>query len=387
MLNTETMYMEIANQVILFGCGFCILRALEFSIEKGSHHFHHVIFNLFNIFILFGISMYITGMMRLYPALSFLFPTCLFLSGPLNLLFYQQILDPKKPTPSAIWAHLLPAFVAFLVEIIFQMQPPDFKRQMLSSFFDNPCAHVLTFPFAILVVHAVVYYSVIVKTILSDADSKETRLAMRYILIVAAVIIISIGLLFSGFVLRLPVLFATGGVLITFVHLSYYIGQRILPSSFLTLKSRIRKKRYDRYMLSRGDDEIIRNRLVYLMEEEKIFLDEGISLNSVAEKLSIKPYRLSRLLGSVFRTGFWELINKYRIEEAARIIKEDPAANILSICYRTGFNSKSSFNTAFKKFTGITPSEYKNRVIKTLSGSPESMYTGARRGPSRRNQK
>lgn len=140
-------------------------------------------------------------------------------------------------------------------------------------------------------------------------------------------------------------------------------------------------------MLSRGDDEIIRNRLVYLMEEEKIFLDEGISLNSVAEKLSIKPYRLSRLLGSVFRTGFWELINKYRIEEAARIIKEDPAANILSICYRTGFNSKSSFNTAFKKFTGITPSEYKNRVIKTLSGSPESMYTGARRGPSRRNQK
>ncbi|MBN2161047.1 MAG: AraC family transcriptional regulator [Spirochaetes bacterium] len=359
MLNIEAVYLCIANQITLFGCGFCIVRAIEFAIETGRHHVHHVVFNAFNSVILFGISMFITGTMRTYPATAFLFPTCLFLAGPLNLLFYQQILYPKKPAPAMIWVYLLPAMAVFLVEILFQLQPADFKREMASSFIDNPTGHSLTVVFGILIVQVTAYYALIIKAILSDVNAKESRRALRYVLIIAATIIVSIYMLLFGFIFHATWLFAAGGVLITFVHISYYIGQRIFPSFFVTLKSRIRKRRYDTYIAISPDAEIVRNRLVDLMEDEKMFLDYNISLNSVAEKLSIKPHQFSQVLNAAFRTGFWDFINRYRIDEAARLIREDPEASILSICFRTGFNSKSSFNTAFKKFTGMTPTEYR----------------------------
>jgi AraC-like DNA-binding protein len=353
-------YMAIANQVILFGCGFCILRAIEFSIETGRHHIHHIIFNAFNSVLLFGISMFVTGMMRIYPATSFLFTTCLFLAGPLNLLFYKQVLYPKKPALSRIWAHLLPAMVVFIFEILFQLQPADFKIRLISSFFEHPTDHVLTALFAFLIVHVTAYYVIIIRRILSDINTKETRLALRYILAIAAVIVLSIYMLLFGFIFHNKGLFALGGILITFVHISYYAGQRLFPSFFITLKSRIKKKNYERSIAGNLDTEIIRNRLLDLMEDEKIYLDYNISLNSVAESLSIKPRQFSQILNTAFRASFWDFINKYRIEEAARIIKEDTESNILSICYRTGFSSKSSFNTAFKKFTGVTPTEYRS---------------------------
>jgi AraC-like DNA-binding protein len=360
MLNADTIYVAVANQIILFGCGFCMVRAIEFSIETGRHHIHHVVFNAFNSVILFGISMFITGMMRIYPATSFLFTTCLFLAGPLNLLFYQLVMYPKKPTPSAIWVHLLPAMSVFLLEILFQLQPEDFKRRLISSFFDHPTNHLLTIPFVILVAQVTAYYVIIIRTILSDINSKESRLAIRYIFVIAAVIIVSIYMLLFGFISHITWLFASGGILISFVHISYYIGQRMFPSFFITLKSRIRKKRYDTYIAASPDTEIVRNRLIDLMEDEKMFLDYDISLDSVAEKLSIKPHQFSQILNAAFGTGFWDLINKYRIDEAARLIREDPEVNILSICFRAGFNSKSSFNTAFKKFISMTPTEYKS---------------------------
>ena len=62
--------------------------------------------------------------------------------------------------------------------------------------------------------------------------------------------------------------------------------------------------------------------------------------------------------------SFFDLINSYRIEEAKKMIKEpeDEKMTISEVMYKVGFNSKSSFNTAFKKYTGLTPSEYKSQI-------------------------
>ena len=60
---------------------------------------------------------------------------------------------------------------------------------------------------------------------------------------------------------------------------------------------------------------------------------------------------------------FYDLINRYRIEEAARLLTdpEDEKITILEVLYQVGFNSKSSFNTLFKKYMGMTPTEFRNR--------------------------
>ena len=66
--------------------------------------------------------------------------------------------------------------------------------------------------------------------------------------------------------------------------------------------------------------EVCIKRLKHLMEKEKIYLDENISLQSLAEKLNIPPYQLSQLLNEKIKQSFSDFINTYRIEEAKEIL-------------------------------------------------------------------
>ena len=65
----------------------------------------------------------------------------------------------------------------------------------------------------------------------------------------------------------------------------------------------------------------------------------------------------------ILQQNFFDFINRYRIEEATRLLTnpEDKKITILEVLYKVGFNSKSSFNTLFKKYTGITPTEFRNK--------------------------
>ena len=60
--------------------------------------------------------------------------------------------------------------------------------------------------------------------------------------------------------------------------------------------------------------------------------------------------------------NFYDFISKYRIEEAKKIFTEKSDKTVLEVLYEVGFNSKSSFNTTFKKFTGITPTQFKKEM-------------------------
>lgn len=99
------------------------------------------------------------------------------------------------------------------------------------------------------------------------------------------------------------------------------------------------------------------------MENDKPYLDENITIKDLAEEVDIPPHHLSIVINNRLNKNFYTFINEYRIREAISIL-EDPAnsdANIIAIAFKSGFNSKSTFNSVFKKITGSTPSEYRNR--------------------------
>ncbi|NIM16235.1 MAG: helix-turn-helix domain-containing protein [Candidatus Aminicenantes bacterium] len=104
-------------------------------------------------------------------------------------------------------------------------------------------------------------------------------------------------------------------------------------------------------------------KLTYFMEVEKVFRDETISLQSLSEKLSIPPYRLSQIINEKLNKGFSDFINTFRIEEAKRLLTDPKWAGqkVLSIAFEVGFNTKAAFNYVFKKYTGMTPTQYKKR--------------------------
>ena len=112
------------------------------------------------------------------------------------------------------------------------------------------------------------------------------------------------------------------------------------------------------------EPEILNEDLVKLkkyMIDEKPFLDPALTIQDISKKMNVPVRELSVLINHQLRQHFYDFVNTYRIENAMAILK-DPAKSkvtILEILYEVGFNSKSSFNTAFKKHTGTTPTEFR----------------------------
>lgn len=98
----------------------------------------------------------------------------------------------------------------------------------------------------------------------------------------------------------------------------------------------------------------------YMIEDEP-FLDPSLTVKSLSEKISIPHRELSVLINQELGQHFFDFVNGYRIEKAKSILKDNTKTKltVLEILYEVGFNSKSSFNTAFKKHTGQTPTAFR----------------------------
>ncbi len=108
----------------------------------------------------------------------------------------------------------------------------------------------------------------------------------------------------------------------------------------------------------------LEQKLKYLMEKEQLYLNPDLTIDELAKALDIPSYLCSRFINDKYEIGFFDFLNTYRIEKIKdRLVDRNyQHFSILGIALQTGFNSKSSFNTAFRKITGTTPSEYKKEA-------------------------
>ena len=100
------------------------------------------------------------------------------------------------------------------------------------------------------------------------------------------------------------------------------------------------------------------------MEAERPYLNPMLTLEELADKLSISPRYLSMVINKGYNQNFFNFINSYRIKEAQKLlVKNGNKMNVLNILYEAGFNSKSVFNNCFRRQTGLTPTEYRKSVL------------------------
>jgi len=108
--------------------------------------------------------------------------------------------------------------------------------------------------------------------------------------------------------------------------------------------------------------ELYENRLYQVMKGEWLFTQNEITLKDLAAKVGLRHHQLSQVLNQHMGISFHDFLNRFRIERARKLLAQDDNETIIGIAYDCGFNSKVTFNQAFKKHTGITPKEYRQRI-------------------------
>ncbi len=132
-----------------------------------------------------------------------------------------------------------------------------------------------------------------------------------------------------------------------------FIGFRL--STQTTIKRKIEKT---------SEIQELAELFTFKMKMEKYYLNPNLNLKSFSEKLNTHPNKTSAVINDVIGYSFRDFVNSYRIEEFKRLAKNDTAKakTILGMAFDSGFNSKASFNRAFKKFCNASPVEYLEKI-------------------------
>ena len=166
----------------------------------------------------------------------------------------------------------------------------------------------------------------------------------------------ALGYFWFGSGILLPIL----EVFALAIFMQKALSQKVLSESEKGLS---RSNQTKSALLSTEKMQLIASKLEYAMKEDKLFLQYNLSLNKLSASISETENHISETLSQFLHTKFFQYVNSFRVEEAKKAL-QDSDKLITSIAFDVGFNSKSTFNTAFKKIVGQSPSAYRKLLLK-----------------------
>ncbi|MCE7060310.1 AraC family transcriptional regulator [Dyadobacter sp. CY343] len=122
--------------------------------------------------------------------------------------------------------------------------------------------------------------------------------------------------------------------------------------------------------LSESDTRLWLAKLDKLMREQSVYTNADLKLGDLSKEIQISAHQLSQLLNDELGKNFTTYVNEFRIEEACRILSSDYRFTLETVGYEVGFNSKSTFFVAFKKFKGVTPAVFQQQQTQTALTKP-----------------
>lgn len=295
-----------------------------------------------------------------------------FLIGPSFYLMIVCLIDGKAG--SKWYLHFVPAIVWLILQLPFLIQgnavkynawigayhPEGLTYLEVEESFFNPPYHS-----RFILAHMTIYVLLGFWTILhafrkrnqsfwrTEQESfKKLRSSLLQVLIVTVLI----------FVVKLINRDDTGDHLFAaYMTVPIYLisFQVVQQSGFFKQPHLSQPQKYKSSSLSVEDQKAILEKLSAFMKSEKPFLTPEFSLPELAAELKISTHQLSQVINEGLGKSFFEMTAEYRVEEAKRLLKDQPNIKVEEIAEQVGYNSKWSFNTAFIKLTGKTPSEWR----------------------------
>ena len=264
--------------------------------------------------------------------------------GPLYYISLQSVIKGENRLLLKDVLHLIPALMlAFFVVIL-----------SANNFIDNLLMSVTVF-------HAAGYFFTSMIYLAKQLPGKiageniDIKIKMRLVLnVLFAICFLMAG---AGLLINFFLYLISAALSVVLVLVSYIISLRY-PLKIDYYKN-IKNRMFFTQLLPETDPEKLKEELNNLLLSDNIY-KEDLTLPKLAATLGIKTYQLSHFINNYIEMSFADFINTYRVEDAKKKILTSQDVTILNIAYESGFNSKASFNRAFKKFTGLTPSDFRN---------------------------
>ena len=291
----------------------------------------------------------------------------IFIFGPLSYLYFSNLFFNFKPNTTLNKTHYLPAGIFFIfLFYLFQFNPKEYTDRFLSGYF--------YYPFMIIEGSAILlnfYYCYKIKLLFEKyKESEKEQLSFNqnillFSKIVWALVISIILVWFVSYInqyvfnIAIPLInYETIWIAISvtiYVVGFYALRQPEIFRLALQTKKTIKKNR-----LSQDEIELLKRQLDLLIEQKQVFLDNNLTLKKLSEKLKTSTNNLSWLLNNTYNTNFYDYINQFRIAAFLNKVHEKEHLNktLFALSLEVGFNSKSTFNKAFKSLLNETPSNY-----------------------------
>ena len=129
--------------------------------------------------------------------------------------------------------------------------------------------------------------------------------------------------------------------------------------------------KYAKSALEQGDRERILSKLEKAMDDDRLYLDSTLTLPNLSRHVGASANYISQVINEELDCNFFDFVNRYRIEAVKHQLVERQDTPVLEIAFDAGFNSKSTFNAAFKRFAGMTPTQF--RTVQTANGRSETI--------------
>ncbi len=356
---------------LIAGAHGLFLSLVLFLQKKGNSRANRllgVIMLLFGITLFYYVAFWTNYIEVLPSALNVIFILPLTF-GPLFLFYFKQLYQEKLHQRDA-W-HFLPATLFFIynfpnyIDIEWELPNP--------AWLYGTASYV---PRVIIFTLVVLAYAVYLFYYLKQKYKNATLLPSQYRWMLKAAIC------YAGFAVSLAmyyVLYLTIDFDIThdyavsffmagFIYLAGYLGYRqpeILSGQIA--ETRKAASKYAKSGLTTAEAAFHLKNITRYMEDKQPYLDCELKMEELAQQLNLSKHVFSQIINDKLQHNFADFINQYRVKEAQRLLSDPTHQNekIISIAYDAGFRNKASFYNAFKKHAGVSPTQYRDRILAT----------------------
>jgi AraC-like DNA-binding protein len=301
------------------------------------------------------------------------------LYGPLFYLYAAFVSNKMDRFRKLDWLHFLPAAVVYTLSLPVLFYSGEDKIIFVKNMMHGNPPPLFAFFGAIIPIQGLLYTIFTIKIVkvynrkIKDEFSNIDLINLNWLRHITIAMIFIWSIVAILFIIRSTTEFRAGTdwlIQLSISILIYSIGYKALQQPEIFLNPSVpandtsNSEKYQRSGLSDELAEEIKLKLQSLMAVEKLYLDIDLTLQKLADRMKISNHNLSEVINSRLNLSYYDFINSHRVEEFKNRIAnpENDKFNMLSIAFDSGFKSKGTFNSIFKKLTGMTPSEYKARL-------------------------